>query len=59
MARAAEEQAAILAASLADRDTTFEPSLRARIVAQLVTVLGPRPMRPVLAAMKVRGVLAA
>jgi uncharacterized Rossmann fold enzyme len=57
MARAAEEQAAILAASLADRDTTFEPSLRARIVAQLVTVLGPRP--PVLAAMKVRGVLAA
>ena len=56
MARAAEEQAAILAASLDDRDKTFKPSLRARIVAKLVEVLGSRPMRPVLAAMKVRGV---
>ena len=46
MARAAEEQAAILAASLDDQDKTFEPSLRAKIVAKLVTVLGPRPMRP-------------
>ncbi len=56
MARAAEEQAAILAASLADQDKAFHPSLRAKIVAKLVTVLGPRSMRPVLAAMKVRGV---
>ncbi len=56
MARAAEEQAAILAANLDDQNKTFEPSLRAKIVAKLVTVLGPRFMRTVLAATKVRGV---
>ena len=55
MARAAKEQASILATNLEDREETFEPPIRARIVAQLVKVLGPRPMRSVLAAMKVRG----
>ena len=34
---------------------TFTPSLRARIVAQLLTYFGPRPLRSVLAAMKLRG----
>ena len=33
----------------------FQPSLRARIVAQLLSLLGPRPLRPVLTAMKLRG----
>lgn len=33
----------------------FEPTLRARIVARLIRGLGPRRMRPALAAMKVRG----
>lgn len=34
----------------------FHPSLRAHLVRQLVRRLGPRTVRPVLAAMKVRGV---
>jgi VIT1/CCC1 family predicted Fe2+/Mn2+ transporter len=33
----------------------FSPSVRARLVAQMLRVLGPRRMLPVLAAMKVRG----
>lgn len=33
----------------------FDPDVRTRIVAQLVRWLGPRPLRGVLAAMKVRG----
>jgi VIT1/CCC1 family predicted Fe2+/Mn2+ transporter len=33
----------------------FQPPVRARIVARLVRLLGPRAMLPVLAAMKVRG----
>ena len=33
----------------------YEPDLRTRIVARLTRKLGPRPMRSVLAAMKVRG----
>ncbi|MGH8369555.1 MAG: VIT1/CCC1 transporter family protein [Gammaproteobacteria bacterium] len=33
----------------------FEPSMRARIVSQMIRRLGPRRMLPVLAAMKVRG----
>lgn len=36
----------------------FEPSSRARVVAALVRLLGPRPCRGVLAAMKVRGLSA-
>lgn len=35
--------------------TAFKPSLRARTVAWLVQQFGPRQMRPILAAMKVRG----
>lgn len=34
---------------------SFHPSLRTRFVAWLIRVLGPRSIRPVLAAMKVRG----
>jgi VIT1/CCC1 family predicted Fe2+/Mn2+ transporter len=33
----------------------FRPPIRARLVARLILWLGPRPMLPVLAAMKVRG----
>jgi len=33
----------------------FQPSLRARIVARLLSLLGPRPLRSILAAMKLRG----
>jgi VIT1/CCC1 family predicted Fe2+/Mn2+ transporter len=62
LAAAAEEQAAKWesssrqpqsAAGAADR--VFVPSLRARIVAMLARLLGPRAVRSVLAAMKLRG----
>lgn len=60
LAHAAEEQAKVWAAMAAragrpvpDR---FAPSSRARLVAALVRAIGPRAMRPVLAAMKVRGI---
>jgi VIT1/CCC1 family predicted Fe2+/Mn2+ transporter len=56
LATAAEEQAAkwaITAGGGADR--TFVPTLRARIVARLIRRFGPRSLRPVLAAMKLRG----
>lgn len=36
-------------------DGEFDPGLRARLVARLVRAFGPRPMRGVLSAMKVRG----
>jgi vacuolar iron transporter family protein len=49
---AAEEQAAHWNKS---GPRKFEPSLRARIVARMVARLGPRAMRGVLAAMKLRG----
>jgi len=55
MVEAAEAQAAILAGDLA-QVPTFEPSLRSRITAFLVRSFGPRAMRPVLSASKVRGV---
>ncbi|HXG78016.1 MAG TPA: VIT1/CCC1 transporter family protein [Methyloceanibacter sp.] len=55
MADAAEEQAAILAKGL-PRAPVFVPSLRARIIAGLLGVFGPRAMRHVLSAAKVRGV---
>jgi vacuolar iron transporter family protein len=67
LAAAAEEQAAkwegsgardataALSPTPAAPKLTFTPSLRARIVAQLLTRLGPRPLRSVLAAMKLRG----
>lgn len=55
MAAAAEEQAGILAGDLG-RTPDFVPSLRARIIAGLLGVFDPRAMRPVLSAIKVRGV---
>ncbi len=62
LAAAAEEQAGKWQAAAA-RGTgattavtrTFTPSLRARIVARLLTRFEPRALRPVLAAMKLRG----
>jgi VIT1/CCC1 family predicted Fe2+/Mn2+ transporter len=59
LAQQAEKQAAIWerharTAGLAMPER-FVPGLRARLVAQLVRRFGPRPMRGVLAAMKVRG----
>ncbi len=62
LAGAAEEQARRWQTAL-ERDSarieggalTFRPSLRARIVAHLLDRLGPRAMRGVLAAMKLRG----
>ena len=55
MADAAEEQAAILAKDL-PQTPAFAPSLRARITVFLIGIFGPRAMRHVLSASKVRGV---
>ncbi len=59
LARSAENQAAIWARLARDAGQAvpdrFEPDLRARVVAYLVRRLGPRPLRGVLAAIKVRG----
>jgi VIT1/CCC1 family predicted Fe2+/Mn2+ transporter len=61
LAAAAEEQAAKWeissqnAAPAAAAPRVFVPSLRARVVSRLLRLLGPRAMRSVLAAMKLRG----
>jgi vacuolar iron transporter family protein len=59
LAEAAESQAEIWAAQLrtqgAPVPASFHPSLRARLVAGLTRHLSPRMLRPVLSAMKVRG----
>jgi vacuolar iron transporter family protein len=55
MADAAEEQAGILAKDLPALPT-FTPSLRSRLTASLVAMFGPRAMRPILSASKVRGI---
>ena len=55
MAAAAEEQAGILAKEL-PAVPPFAPSLRSRLTVYLVGIFGPRAMRPVLSASKVRGV---
>jgi VIT1/CCC1 family predicted Fe2+/Mn2+ transporter len=58
LADAAESQARIWEKELEKdpgRVPLFHPSLRARLVAQLIRVLGPRAVRPILIAMKVRG----
>jgi VIT1/CCC1 family predicted Fe2+/Mn2+ transporter len=55
MANAAETQAGILAKDL-KQVPAFRPSLRSRLTAWLVGVLGPRAMKPILSASKVRGV---
>lgn len=46
-----EQEASMTPARIA----AFQPSLRAKIVAQLLRLLGPRPLRAVLTAMKLRG----
>ena len=60
LAGAAEEQAAKWETSqgtarAAGQGRVFVPSMRARVVARLLRLLGPRAMRSVLAAMKLRG----
>jgi len=55
LAATAEDQAARWLATRPDLKPTFTPALRARIVARLVRHLGPRRLRGVLAAMKLRG----
>ena len=56
LAAAAEQQAATWLAKSAGRaDRVFVPTLRARIVARLIRRFGPRSLKPVLAAMKLRG----
>ncbi|HTV49840.1 MAG TPA: VIT1/CCC1 transporter family protein [Steroidobacteraceae bacterium] len=58
LAAAAEEQATHWQSRPAGptrAERTFKPSLRARIVAQLVQRFGPRSLRGALAAMKLRG----
>ncbi|MCA9677892.1 MAG: VIT1/CCC1 transporter family protein, partial [Myxococcales bacterium] len=55
LGRAAEEQAEILAGDLGGAPPGFAPSRRARLVASIVRRLGPHRARPLLAAIKVRG----
>ena len=59
LAAAAERQAGIweqaMTAKGIDVPTNFHPDLRTRLVAAMVRKLGPRRLRSVLAAMKVRG----
>jgi hypothetical protein len=61
LAGEAEAQAAIwraqLTASGKPAPKPFVPELRTRLVARLVALLGPRPLRAILAAMKVRGMV--
>jgi len=54
LGKAAEDQAGLLARDL-DGTPEFAPSARARLVASLVRRMGPRRVRPLLRAMKVRG----
>ncbi|MDA8362229.1 MAG: VIT1/CCC1 transporter family protein [Gammaproteobacteria bacterium] len=59
LARAAEAQAGIwedrIRRSGAVLPLAYSPSLRVRLVAVLIRYLGPRRLRPILAALKVRG----
>lgn len=57
LADAAESQARIWEKELERNGPlpVFQPSLRARLVASLIRTLGPRSVRPILVAMKVRG----
>ena len=57
LASESDDQASIIAKSL-DGARTFSPGLRARIVVALLGVFGPRQMKGVLAAVKVRGLSA-
>lgn len=60
LADAAEAQAIIWGQQMAAQrmvvPTTFTPSLRTRLVALMLRLIGPRAIKPVLAAMKVRGI---
>lgn len=55
LAQSAESQARIWAERSGRTLTPYVPDLRTRLVAALVRRFGPKPMRSVLAAMKVRG----
>lgn len=55
LAKAAERQAAIFARDLGPALPTFKPDMRARLVAAIVRLTGPKRARPLLAAMKIRG----
>jgi hypothetical protein len=55
MAAAAEKQADILAKDL-KQTPSFAPSMRSKITVLLIGMIGPRAMRHVLSASKVRGV---
>jgi vacuolar iron transporter family protein len=56
LAEQAEAQALIWQRQASDGDTfTYWPSMRALLVARLTRALGPRAAKPLLAAMKVRG----
>jgi VIT1/CCC1 family predicted Fe2+/Mn2+ transporter len=55
LARSAERQAKTWAGDLEAEPAPYAPTLRMRMIAGLVRVLGPRAMLPVLAAAKVRG----
>lgn len=55
LGEAAEEQALTWQRLQGGVERPFSPSMRARIVAQLVTHIGPQRARPILAAMKLRG----
>lgn len=54
LATESEDQAAIIATAI-ERPPAFKPGLRARIIVALLGVFGPRQMKGVLAAVKVRG----
>lgn len=55
LAAEAENQAGIWARQSGTAAPEYAPDLRARMVAALVRRYGPRPLRAVLVAMKVRG----
>ena len=61
LAQAAEEQSQIwldaLRSAGMEAPASYRPDLRTRVVAALARRLGPRPLRGVLAAMKVRGMV--
>lgn len=56
LANAADGQAERWRAEMQGSPPGFAPSVRARITARLARLLGPRRIRPMLAAMKVRGI---
>lgn len=55
LADAADRQAKILAADLGHAAPLFKPSLRLRLVAAITGLIGIRRARPLLAALKIRG----